>query len=342
MLQADLQGKIVTVIGGSGFLGRYIVGRLLKAGALVRVACRDRDSAQHLKPLAGPNMLTLLSVNITDSEALRLIIKDSDYVINLVGIIAERGRQKFQKIHIEGAERVAKICHEMGVKKLIYFSALGASQASKVPYARTKALAEARVLKHFPHAFILRPSLVFGPHDHFFTKMALLARLSPILPIFGRADTKFQPIYAGDIAIFTHKLLVAEKMRHRIFELGGADIVTMKELLHILLVEVGYRRMLIRIPYPIALILGKILSLLPKSPLTAEQVRLLQIDNIVDSRLPGLELLGVRPQTLISLLPSYMDAYCKGGRYASVRQHYHAALLAEEASDQVKTKILST
>ncbi len=334
MIEASLEGKIITVIGGSGFLGRYIVGRLLKAGASVRVVSRDREQAMHLKPLASPGMLVILSANICDTVAMQAVITGSDYVINLVGILYERGAQKFHKIHVEGASNIAKISHACQVRKLIYVSAIGASEDSSAKYAYSKALAEAQVNKHFPNALIIRPSLIFGPHDHFFNRMASLARILPIFPLVGGGQSKFQPVYAGDIAIFIHKLLLKSKLRHKIYELGGADVMNMEELLRVLLGEIGYKRILVSVPFRISLLIGRLLSLFPKPVLTAEQVYLLQQDNVVDSRLPGLADLGVRPQTLLSILPSYMDAYCKGGRYATLRQHYHAQLLAEEDSNQ--------
>ncbi len=335
-ISADLHGRIITVIGGSGFLGRYIVGRLLKAGASVRVLVRNIESAGHLKPLATPNQLIILSANITDERSLRLAIKGSDDVINLVGIIAETVGQKFTKTHIEGAENIAKICTQTGVKRLIHFSAIGASENSNIKYAKSKALGEAQVNKAFPDAIIIRPSLVFGKYDHFFNMMARIALVSPIIPLIGGGETKFQPIYAGDLAVAVHHLLLEKKPKHKIYELGGPDIVSMKEMMRIMVGEIGYQRIVLSVPLWLSLLMGRFLNLLPKPPLTVEQVRLLQQDNIADSRVAGLAELGIQPQTLGSILPSYMDAYCKGGRYASLRHHYHSELLSQEITEDRK------
>ncbi len=336
IIEADLHGRVVTVIGGSGFLGRYIIGRLLKAGAYVRVVARDREGAGHLKPLASPTQLTILSTNITNEKALRLAIQGSDDVINLVGIIAESGSQKFRNIHVRGAENVAKICRDTKVKRLLHFSAIGASEGSTVKYARSKALGELQVNKFFPEAIIIRLSLVFGPHDHFFNMMARIARILPIVPLVGGGKTKFQPIYAGDVALAVHHLLLEKKPKHKTYELGGPDIVSMEEMMRVMIGEIGYRRFLFSVPFWLSLLVGRILSFLPKPPLTAEQVKLLQQDNIADNRLAGLRELGINPQAFGSILPSYMDAYCKGGRYASLRHHYHSQLLAQEDTEDKK------
>ncbi len=336
MIEADLKDRIITVIGGSGFLGRYIVGRLLKAGAHVRVVVRHREGANHLKPLARPGQLTVLAANIRDEQQLRLAISGSDDVINLVGIINEAGTQKFKKIHIEGAGHIAKICTQQHVKRLVHFSAIGASEISTMKYAQSKALGETQVIKHFPNAVIIRPSLVFGPHDHFFNMMAMMARIMPIIPLIGGDQTRFQPIYAGDIAVAVHYLLLEKQPRHQIYELGGPDIMHMSEMLQVMVGEIGYNRWFITVPVWLSKIIAFAMCLLPKPPLTVEQVKLLQQDNITDNRLAGIAELGIAPRTLTSVLPSYMDAYCKGGRQASVRQHYHGKLLAQEDTEDKK------
>lgn len=307
-----MQAQVVTVLGGSGFLGRYIVQHLAKQGALIKVGCRHITEAMHLMPMGNVGQIKLVPTNIRDEASLKELIQDSDIVINLVGILYEKGKQTFEAVHVDGARRLAQLAKEFEVKQFIHMSALAADKESKSSYARSKFKGEAAVRQAFPEATILRPSLVFGAEDNFFNRFAELALKSPALPLIGGGETKFQPVYVGDVAAAV-QAIIEQQLQGPTFELGGPTIYTFKELMTLLLQQIQRQRVLIPVPYAFGFALGALAQLLPEPLLTIDQVRLLQGDSITTGELPGLSSLQIQPQALPTILPTYLARF-RGGK----------------------------
>ena len=322
--------RLVTIFGGSGFVGRHVVRELAARGDRLRIAVRDPDSALFLKPMGDVGQITPVAAPITDETRVRAVCQGADLVINLVGILYEHGRQRFHDIHVEGALRIATAAKESGAKTLIHMSALGADLQSDSNYARSKAQGEVEVQKVFPEAIILRPSVLFGPEDDFFNKFALIAQLSPVLPVvgvrfkpgdmrngnlLGDGGPKFQPVYVGDLAHAIVTLAEDSSAAGKVFELGGPHAYTMQELMELVRRHTGKKRMLVPVPCSIARIQAAVLGLLPKPPLTRDQVRLLQHDNVVSGDLPGFEAIGIQPTGPEAILPRYLDRFRDGGRF---------------------------
>lgn len=296
----------VTIFGGSGFIGRHLVARLVATGAMVRVAAR-RPALMPTPP--GQGQLKLVRADILDEVAVRAAIQGCDAVVNLVGILAEGKHQTFTAIHEEGAHRVAAIAHSLGVKQLIHMSALGASRTAPAQADRSKAAGEAAVRAAFPAATIVRPSLVFGADDHFFTGFAAMARRLPVLPLIGGGQTKFQPVYVEDLVSGFTAILITPASRGRIYEFGGPQIYTFKELLEFLCAEIKAHPALLSLPFWAAEALGSVLQALPGPLLTRDQVRLLRTDKIVGGAEPTLTALGIEPQALEAVMPEYLTRY---------------------------------
>ncbi|MEO5336137.1 MAG: complex I NDUFA9 subunit family protein [Magnetospirillum sp. WYHS-4] len=324
--------RIVTVFGGSGFLGRHVVQRLAADGFTVRVAVRDTEAASFLKPLGGPGQIVPIKASVTDPEAVALVVKGAQAVVNLVGILYESGRATFRLIHAEGAAIVAKASAAAGVKRLVHVSALGADAASPSAYARTKAEGEAAVLEAFPGATILRPSVVFGPEDGFFNLFASLATVSPVLPVmgapfppkvtlFGGGDSlvdidlyggggpRFQPVYVEDVAESVRAALTDTAAKGRIFEVVGPKTYSFKEVMELVLSATGRRCWLMPVPFWLARLQAAILGLLPKPLLTKDQVILLGRDNIATGTLPTQAGLGVGATAAEGILPAYLGRF---------------------------------
>lgn len=310
---------LVTVFGGSGFIGRHVIQRLAEQGWLVRVAVRDPEAALYLKPLGSVGQITPLQTNIRDEGSVRRAISGADAVINLVGILYEKGRQTFEAVHRDGAMRIAKAAAAEGIVNFVHMSALGAAPDSISAYARSKAAGEEAVRAALPDAVVIRPSVVFGPQDDFFNRFAALARVSPFLPLIGGGETKFQPVYVGDVAEAIVRTLTEKENHGKIFELGGPEIYTFRELMQLVLRETNRKRCLVKIPFWAAMIKATFLELLPVPPLTRDQVKLLKKDNILSGQRPGLEDLGITATAPEIILPTYLDIYRKGGHYAKVR-----------------------
>ena len=308
--------RLVTVVGGSGFIGRQIVQDLARRGIKVRVAVRDPERALDLKPLGDVGQITPIQTNIRNADSLRAAVRGADAVVNLVGILAEGGKQTFEAVQAQGPGLLAAAAAEEGVASFVHVSAIGASAESKSIYARTKAAGEKAVLSAFPDAVILRPSVVFGPRDDFFNRFADLARKAPALPLIGGGKTRFQPVYVGDVAQAAVEALTRRDARGKTYELGGPQIFTFKELMQLVLKETGQKAMLLPLPFAVASLMGRVMGLLPKPPLTADQVTLLKSDNVVTGNYPGLQRLGVTPTAANAVLPGYMDIYRKGGRFS--------------------------
>ena len=252
--------KLVTIFGGSGFVGRYVARRLAKDGWRVRVAVRRPNDAIFVRPYGVPGQVEPVLCNIRDERSVRAAMLGADAVVNCVGILAEAGKNKFDEIHVEGASRVARIAADLGVAHLVHLSALGADQSSKSNYARTKAAGEAAVLSAYPAAVILRPSLIFGPEDNFFNRFAGNATLSPILPVVGGA-TRFQPVYVDDVA--KAAVLGANgQAAPGIYELAGPEVLSLKEMLAKMLSTIQRRRLVLSLPFCVGALMGGALSLI--------------------------------------------------------------------------------
>lgn len=326
-----MEGRLVTVLGGSGFIGRQIVQRLAAAGAQIRAAERDPQRALVLKPMGNVGQITPVQTNIRDDASVRAAVDGADAVVNLVGILHQRGRQTFDAVHRAGAERVAAAAKAAGVESFVQISAIGADKKSASAYARSKALGEEAVRKHMPDAVILRPSVVFGPQDDFFNRFAQMACWAPALPVFGcpfprfrngkldlygSGGTRFQPVYVGDVADAAFKVLADPSCRGKVYELGGPTVYSFVDVMRLVMEQTGRRRLLKPVPFWAASLLGFFAEILPVPPLTRDQVTLLKSDNVVSGKLPGLQDLGVEPTAAEVILPTYLDIYRRGGRYS--------------------------
>jgi NADH dehydrogenase len=310
--------KLVTVFGGSGFLGRHIVRALARDGWRIRVAVRNPTTAHFLKPMGRVGQIQIVKANIRKDESVRAVLHGAEAAINLVGILYQSGSQSFQAIHTHGAGRIARIAAEEGVKTLLHISAIGADLKSKSSYARSKAQGEALVREAFPKAIVFRPSIVFGPEDDFFNKFAWMARLAPALPLIGGGKTRFQPVYAGDIARAAAKVLADPAAQGRTYELGGPEIMTFRQILELVLKETYRKRLLVPIPFGLAKFKAFFLGLLPKPLLTVDQVRLLESDNVVDEGGSTLRDLGIVPAAAEAILPSYLWRFRAKGQFEAM------------------------
>ena len=310
--------KLVTVFGGSGFLGRHIVRALANDGWRIRVAVRRPNTAHFLKPMGRVGAIQIVKANIRDEPSVDAAMKGADAAINLVGILFQSGSQRFRELHAAGAERIAKAAAAHKVGRLLHFSALGASADSPALYARSNAEGETLVRAAFPGATIFRPSVVFGPEDDFFNRFAWLARLSPALPLIGGGGMRFQPVYVGDIALAAVRVLNDPASAGKTFELGGPEVMTFKEIMQLVLKETHRKRLLIPVPFALARIKAAVLGLLPNPILTLDQVRLLEQDNVVTEGAPGLRDLGIVPVAAEAILPSYLWRFRKHGEFEAV------------------------
>jgi NADH dehydrogenase len=310
-------GRRITVFGGSGFVGEHLIRRLAKQGWVVRVAVRDPATALKLKPLGNVGQIVPMRADIRDQAAVDLAVAGAEAVVNLVGILYESGIATFQAIHAEGAGRVAAAAAKAGAQHLVHMSAIGADPASASAYARTKAAGEQAVLAAFPAAVIMRPSIIFGPEDSFFNRFARMAQLSPVLPLIGGGQTRFQPVYVGDVAEAGMRALDDPATAGRTYELGGPRVYTFKELMELVLAETGRHCLLCNLPFRLAEIQAAILERLPggKMILTRDQVEQLKRDNVVSPGMPGLAELDVAPTPVEAIIPTYLDIYRRGGRF---------------------------
>jgi uncharacterized protein YbjT (DUF2867 family) len=316
----NISDTLVTVYGGSGFLGRHVVRALARRGYLIRVAVRRPDLANYLQPLGRVGQITAVQANLRNAASVEAAARDAAVLINLVGILFERGRQRFDAVQAEGAERVAHAASAHGAR-LVHVSAIGADENSSARYARAKAAGERLVQEALPQAVIMRPSIVFGPEDDFFNLFAALARLSPVLPLVGGGHTRFQPVFVGDVAEAIAKAVEGELNPGTIYELGGPDVRTFKELMRFMLATIERKRLLVPVPFFVAKLKAAFLQLMPKPLLTPDQVELLRTDNVVskaaqaDGRtLPGI---GIEPEPLEAVVPSYLWRFRKTGQFRS-------------------------
>ena len=305
----------VTVLGASGFVGRYIVQRLARRGAVIAAVSRHATSAGFLRPMGDVGQVALLDAAITDADRLAVALAGADAVVCAVGILFERGRQRFESVHHRGPALLARLAARAGVKRFVHISAIGADPAAPAAYARSKAAGEAAIRAEFPAATILRPSIVFGPEDDFFNRFAALARYSPVLPLIGGGRTRFQPVYVGDVADAVTAALDLPAAPGRSYELGGPEVLSFRELMELTLRETDRRRALVSLPFGLAGLEAAFLEWLPKPLLTRDQVKLLRRDNVVASGAQGLADLGINPTALELVLPTYLDRFRRGGRW---------------------------
>jgi NADH dehydrogenase len=302
--------RVVTVFGASGLIGRHLVRRLAQDGFIVRAAVRDVDAALFLKTAGTVGQVVVVQANVADPASVGAAVDGADAVVNLVGILAEGGRRRtFQRLHVEGAAIVAAAAARAGVRRLVQVSAIGADAASDSAYARSKAAGEAAVRAAFAEATIIRPSVVFGPEDRFFNLFAMLARFSPVLPLFGKGETRFQPVYVVDVAKAIAAVLASPATRGNTYELGGPRVYTFRQLMELVLAETRRRRLLMPVPFALASIEAWFLEKMPEPLLTRDQVKLLRHDNVVGDEALGLAALGIEPTAAETILPTYLARF---------------------------------
>ena len=317
--------KLVTIYGGSGFVGRYIARRMAKAGWRVRVAVRRPNEAIFVKPYGVVGQVEPVLCNIRDDASVAAVMQGADAVVNCVGILARQGKNTFEAVQAEGAARVARIAAEQGVVRMVQISAIGADTDSASAYARTKAQGEAAVLQHMPGAVILRPSIIFGTEDQFFNRFADMARLGPVLPVVG-ADTRFQPVYVDDVAQAAERALTSD-VAPGVYELGGPDVRTFRSLMQTMLEVIRRRRLIVNIPFWAAHIMGLgfemantlTLGLFP-AQITRDQVRNLRVDNVVADGARGFDALGIEPVAMEAVLPEYLYRFRPSGQYDAIKE----------------------
>jgi uncharacterized protein YbjT (DUF2867 family) len=307
--------ELVTVIGGSGFLGRYVVQALAERGHRVRVAVRNPNLALFLRPLGAVGQVQLVQANIRHEASIAAACAGADAVINLVGILFESGEQRFAALQAEGAERVARLAKAAGAKRFVQMSAIGADADAEADYARSKGEGEAAVRAAFPEATILRPSIVFGPEDGFFNRFAAIAKVSPVMPVI-QGDTRFQPVYVKDVALAAVRALTQDGFAGQTYELGGPRAYSFRALLAYILAETLYKRPLVDVPLPVAKIQAAVMGLLPNPPLTSDQLKMLGKDKVVSDGAAGLAAFGITPTPLEAIVPSYLVRYRPNGRFS--------------------------
>ena len=322
-MHSALNGKLVTVFGASGFLGRHVVLALARRGYRIRAAVRRPDLAEHLQPLGGVGQIMPVQANLRYRWSVDRAVEGADAVVNLVGILYQSGRQSFDAVQGFGPRAIAEAARAAGLNGIVHVSAIGADAASPAAYARTKAAGEAGVLETLPDSVILRPSIVFGPEDDFFNRFAAMARMSPILPLVGGGVTKFQPVYGGDVAAAGAKAVDGGCKPGTVYELGGPEVKSFKECLELMLEITRRKRLLLPLPFGAAEMQARVLQLLPKPLLTVDQVKMLRVDNVVSAAAEAegrtLAGLGINPSSLAAILPSYLTRFREHGQYDAHR-----------------------
>jgi NADH dehydrogenase len=312
----------IVVFGGGGFIGRHLVRRLAKTGATIRVPSRHVSRLGFLRTAGVVGQIVPEMMSTFDNAELAGAIDGADQVVNLIGILTENRKGGFDRIHADLPARIAAVASAAGATRLVQVSAIGASADSASSYARSKAAGEAAVRERFPAATIIRPSIVFGPEDQFFNRFAAMAGMSPALPLIGGGTTRFQPVYVGDVADAIMAALNRPEAAGAVYELGGPTVYTFKELMELLLKEIGLKRLLVPIPWGIAQMQAGIAENVPGKPLTRDQVELLRHDNVVSGTLPGLTELGIQPTAAELILPTFLDRFRKGGRFSQGNRAY--------------------
>ncbi len=306
MFESNFRGKVVTIFGGTGFVGRYCVAELAKLGATVKVATRHPSSAYFLRTMGTPGQIVPVLCQYKSPDDVKLAIEGSDYVINCLGILAEGGKaSSFAKLHTDIPRWIAQACHHAGIARFIHISALGVDKAQS-KYAATKILGEKAVLENFPSATLLRPSVIFGAEDNFFNMFAKLAMCLPVLPLIGGGKTRFQPVYVVDVAQSVVHALGDIRTCGKTYELGGPEILSFREIYERLFTYINRDRLLISLPWGIARIQAFFMGILPNPPLTNDQITSLQTDSVVSDNSLGLSDLGIAPTALDAVVPLYL------------------------------------
>jgi uncharacterized protein YbjT (DUF2867 family) len=310
--------RLVTIFGGSGFIGRHLVRALARSGWRIRVAVRKPDLAFHLQPLGRVGQIHAVQANLRFPDSVERAAEGADAVVNLVGILYKSGKQTFDAVQAQGANVVARAAAANNAQ-LVQFSAIGADANSKSDYARSKAAGEESALAAVPGATIVRPSIVFGPEDSFFNRFAAMAMVSPFLPLIGGGKTRFQPVFVGDVAAAVDAILAGRAKPGATYELGGPEVRTFEELMQLMLRVIDRKRLLVPLPFAIARLQAFFLEMMPKPLLTRDQVRLLERDNVVSAdaereqrTLAGL---GISPTGMDSVLPSYLVRFRRSGQF---------------------------
>lgn len=306
--------KIIALFGGSGFIGKHLMRHLTKLDYRVKVVTRNPYLKGYLKPLGNPGQIELFKINIFNTEEVKQVLKNCDLVINLVGILFETRKQKFNQIHSQFPHLLSQLCNELGIKNFVHVSALGVKEKHVSRYMQSKLQGEKNIQDNFKPSVILRPSIVFGPEDKFFNTFASIAQFSPVLPLIG-GKTKFAPIYCGDVAKAIVKALELNNSEPKIYELGGPENYSFKELMEILLTEIKKKRFLIPIPFGVAKFQAYFLQMMPNPLLTVDQVKLLQHNNIVSGDYPTLKDFGITGTSIQSILPKYIYRFRVGGQF---------------------------
>ena len=310
--------KLITVFGGSGFLGRHLVRALAKRHYRIRVAVRRPDLAGHLQPLGRVGQIHAVQANVRYPRSVEAAARDADVVVNLTGILFERGRQRFDTVQGFGAEQVALAAAAHGAR-MIHVSAIGADPNSTSLYARSKAAGESAVLAAMPGANVFRPSIVFGPEDDFFNRFAFMARFLPALPLIGGGETRFQPVFVGDVAEAIARAVDGNAAPGATYELGGPEVRTFKQLMEYVLAVTERKRLLVPLPFPLARLQAQFLQYLPKPPLTPDQVELLKTDNVVSEQAARegrtLKGLGIDATAMETVVPTYLWRFRKAGQF---------------------------
>ena len=310
--------RLVTIFGGSGFIGRHLVRALAKSGWRIRVAVRQPELAFHLQPLGRVGQIHAVQSNLRYPDSVARAVEGADAIINLVGILYQSGKQTFDAVQAEGANAVARAAAANN-SQLVQFSAIGADAGSKSDYARSKAEGEAFALAAVPDAIVVRPSILFGPEDSFFNRFAAMARVSPVLPLIGRGQTRFQPVFVGDVAAAVDAMLAGRAQPGATYELGGPEVRTFEELMQLMLRVIDRKRLLMPVPFALARMKALFLEMLPNPLLTRDQVRLLERDNVVSAvaEREGRTLrgLGIAPTAMETVLPSYLVRFRRTGQF---------------------------
>ncbi len=318
--ELDLFGKVVSVFGGSGFIGRYVVRHLAEAGATVEVVTRNPRRAGFLRPAGVVGQVVPVWYSPHDEASIAKALNNTDIAINLVGILAESRKDSFNAIHAELPGKIARLAAAEGIGQMVQISAIGADPGSNSAYARSKAAGESAVHDAMPKATILRPSIVFGPEDEFFNRFASMARFSPALPLIGGGKTRFQPVYVGDVADAVMAALARPDAAGGIFELGGPQVYTFRGLLEYMLSVTGQKAALVPLPFPVATLQGAVLENLPGKLLTRDQVTSLKSDNVVADDARTLSDLGIEATALEMIVPTYLSRFRSGSRFAEIHE----------------------
>lgn len=322
--------RLVTVFGGSGFIGRHLVQRLAATGAVIRIAIRYREDAHFLKTMGDVGQITTMETDIADPAEIRRAVADADWVVNLVGIFHPRGRHTFENLHAKAPGEIAAAAREAGATRVVHISALGADADGESAYARTKAAGEQAVLAAFPDATIVRPSVVFGPEDNFFNMFARMAIFSPFLPVidagawsskglYGEGGPKFQPVYVGDVADAIVAALTRENQGGKIFELAGPHVYSMRQIMELTLKEIRRDRWLLPLTFGMAKLQAAAMSWMPKPLLTRDQVLMMMRDNVASGSFPGFADLGIEPTTVEAIVPTYLNRFRRNHRQVITR-----------------------